>query len=71
MKSRGRPTTLTGVWAERVQAAGSIKALAELWGVNVSTIYRWARKQIEISGPGQKLIEAFDKKHKIGAYHES
>lgn len=65
MKSRGRPTTLTGVWAERVQAAGSKQALAEALCVNASTVYRYAKGQSGMSGAVETLLKLFDEKHGI------
>ena len=39
---RGRPVELPGAWGKAAAAAGSVAALAEVLGVTVRTIERWA-----------------------------
>ncbi len=69
MNKRGKPHQSTGVWADRVNAAGSKAALARYLCVSPSSLYRYEMGQMEMGPAVTKLLHMFDKEHHINARH--
>lgn len=49
-RGRGKPTALTGAWAEMAKAAGGVVALAERLKVDRRTVLRWATGERKLDG---------------------
>jgi len=45
-------------WRTLAERFGSVKALAEHFGVTRRTINRWANGEMGMSGPAKKLLES-------------
>jgi hypothetical protein len=60
----GRPSTLTGTIGELAREVGGVQALADqLGGVAPSTLGRWDRREIQISGPARQLLDRLCREH--------
>ena len=52
----GRPSELTGAWADLVEAAGGVQALCDRLDVHKTTLYRWIRGARALEGASATAV---------------